>query len=195
MVMQETGSTGRFEINELPEQQDCSVQCEIMQVKEQANKFAQTRAPNMKNSRSQTPATALKPATEEVSTQTDLTPEMLTLRRTPGKLGKTSFTHGVHQFFANTDSATAGPKKPSVSFLAGGNRSFLGDRGRRRIQNLRNKDGGQPPVVDLHDENYDGAPNVVEADPLGLELDDYVDPVNLNAADTRATESGASNFN
>lgn len=114
----------------------------------------------------------MKPATEEVSTQTDLTPEILTLRKTPGAFGKTSFTQGAHQFFQNADVSTSHHLGAAYASFRGGG-SFLGDRGRQRILNRKNRGNknvnAHEPPVDLNDENYDGAPVVVEDDPIGFD--------------------------
>ena len=55
--------------------------------------------------------------------------------------------------------------RPFASFLTPGGGSFLGDRGRKRIERLRlRQESG--PEFDIHDENYDGAPVVVEDEPM-----------------------------
>lgn len=43
--------------------------------------------------------------------------------------------------------------------------SFLGDRGRKRIERFRLRQE-KLPDIDIHDENYDGAPLVVEDEPM-----------------------------
>lgn len=129
----------------------------------------------MKNTRSQTPASAFKSNTETVATQTDLIPELMASR--PAKkrpvvaaFGQlTSFTQGLtfgsNQQVPSTQVEAVDNSRPFASFLTPGGGSFLGDRGRKRIERLRMKQG-TGPEIDIHDENYDGAPVVVEDEPM-----------------------------
>lgn len=55
--------------------------------------------------------------------------------------------------------------RPFSSFMQPGFGSFLGDRGRKRIERFRLRQE-KLPDIDIHDENYDGAPLVVEDEPM-----------------------------
>lgn len=95
---------------------------------------------------------------------------------------QTSFTLGIgigeQSFNPKTKMAAGDIKKQFASFLTPGGGSFLGDRGRLRLENLRLKrEQHAAPEFDINDENFDGAPDVVDDDPIDFK------PVIVNEED------------